>query len=394
MGRLQKYAFISANEWVPWGGSEMCWAAAAERLARRGNEVSVSVKAWGKPVEEIERLRAAGCRIIYRPKRTYLRRAARKFVTQGGYDWTDVRKIGTGADLVVISLGATKDGIPWLEAARGCGFPYAAIVQSAAENWWLDDESGKRLVEGYEGARAVFFVSEANLALARRQFVAPLDNARVIRNPFNVRYDAHVPWPEDSSGGLSLACVARLEMVQKAQDLLIDVLNLPHWRSRNIRVVLVGNGVNERSLRQLIEISKLTNIELAGFVGDIEQLWSQHHALVLASRYEGMPLALVEAMLCGRPCIVTDVGGNRELVRDGVNGFLAKAPTVEFLDEAMNRAWENRHRLREMGEQAAVDVRQWVSPDPTQDFVRQLEELLPGASLEAAAIGTCLPSPR
>jgi len=85
-----------------------------------------------------------------------------------------------------------------------------------------------------------------------------------------------------------------------------------------------------------------------------------------------MPLVLVEAMLCGRPCIVTDVAGHRELVRDGINGFLARAPTVELLDEAMNRAWENRHRLKEMGEQAAIDVRKFVPPDPTEDFVRDL----------------------
>ena len=86
----------------------------------------------------------------------------------------------------------------------------------------------------------------------------------------------------------------------------------------------------------------LPHIEFAGFVEDIEQLWTRHHALVLPSRFEGMPLSLVEAMLCGRPSIVTDVAGHRELVRDNVNGFLAKAPTVELLNEAMNRAWENR----------------------------------------------------
>ena len=77
---------------------------------------------------------------------------------------------------------------------------------------------------------------------------------------------------------------------------------------------------------------------------------------------------------------MTDVAGNRELVRDNVNGFLAKAPTVELFDEAMNRAWENRHRLQEIGEAAARDVRQWVSPDPTGDFVRELESLVNGAS--------------
>ena len=121
---------------------------------------------------------------------------------------------------------------------------------------------------------------------------------------------------------------------------------------------------------------ELQGIEFPGFVGNIEHLWSQHHALLLPSRFEGMPLALIEAMLCGRPCIVTDVAGHSELVRDGINGFLAKAPTIDFVDEAMNRAWENRHRLKQMGEAAARDVRQWVSPDPTSDFVHELDELV------------------
>ena len=61
-------------------------------------------------------------------------------------------------------------------------------------------------------------------------------------------------------------------------------------------------------------------------------------------------------MAASLPVVATDVGGNRELIRDGINGFLAKAPTVELLDETMNRAWENQHRLREMGETAATDV--------------------------------------
>jgi glycosyltransferase involved in cell wall biosynthesis len=97
---------------------------------------------------------------------------------------------------------------------------------------------------------------------------------------------------------------------------------------------------------------------------------------VLPSRYEGMPLALVEAMLCGRTCVVTDVAGHRELVRDGINGFLAKAPTVELLDSAMNRLWDARCELKQMGSSAAEDVRRWVSSDPVGDFVRELTTLL------------------
>ena len=84
-------------------------------------------------------------------------------------------------------------------------------------------------------------------------------------------------------------------------------------------------------------------------------------------------------MLCGRPGIVTDVAGHRELIRDGVNGFLAKAPTVELLDEAMNRAWDARRRLQDIGSAAARDVRQWVSADPAEDFVRELTILVDGS---------------
>jgi hypothetical protein len=73
---------------------------------------------------------------------------------------------------------------------------------------------------------------------------------------------------------------------------------------------------------------------------------------------------------------VTDVAGNRQLVKNNENDFLAKAPTVEFLDEALERAWQNRSRLREMGEFAAMNVRQFVSNDPGRDFARELIALV------------------
>jgi glycosyltransferase involved in cell wall biosynthesis len=335
---------------------------------------------WDRPVKQIEHLRSVGCRIFLRPRPSLPERIRRRVLLRKGYSRHHVRRIGTGADLVVISQGGTMDGLPWMEAARSCGFRYAAIVQSASEHWWPGDDLVQRLAEAYEGACCTFFVSEANIALSRWEFGTALPRGRVIRNPISVRYTAQPAWPRDSEERLSLACVGRLDVQQKGQDLLIQVLDLPHWRARNVRLTLAGTGTNDRSIRHMVDTLKLPNVSFAGFVDDIEKLWSSHHALVLPSRFEGMPLALVEAMLCGRPGIVTDVAGHRELVRDNVNGFLAKAATVELLDEAMNRAWENQHRLREMGETAATDVRRWVSPDPTGDFVRELESLVDGAS--------------
>lgn len=372
---MRKIAFIAANEYVPWGGSEYLWSAAAETLARRGVEVWASVLDRGAPVKQVEHLRSVGCRIAHRKRPSLVRRGMRNLFPGREYA-RHARKLAADADLTVVSQGDVRQGLPWMESLRVGGYRYATIVQGAAEVYWPTDDLVERLAEAYEGACASYFVSEATLALCRRQFVTPLRRGRVVRNPFNVRYDARPAWPSDPSGELRLAYVARLDIAGKGHDLLIETLSLPHWRDRNVHVSLIGNGPNERAIRRMISNSGLTSIQLDGFVEDVEQVWSRHHALVFPSRYEGMPLALVEAMLCGRPAIATDVGGNRELVRDGVNGFLAKAPTVVLLDEAMNRAWENRSRLREMGEIAAGDVRKWVSADPVEDFVRELDALV------------------
>ena len=373
---MRKYLFIAANEWNGWAGSELLWAAAAEKLARRGNDVRVSVKDWGQPIPEIERLRSAGCKLHYRPSPSLLYRLGHKIFPLPEYEKSHVRAIGSGMDLTVISQGLNSDGLPWMEAAKAAGLRYAVIAEGAADFYWPEDNIAERQAASYEAACRAYFVSQGSIDLSRRQFATPLHNAKVVRNPFNVRYDAQPPWPGDPSQELLLACVGRLEMGTKGQDLLLEVLGLPHWRERKVQVSLIGEGINGRVLRRRTEQLELTKVKFLGFQNDVEQIWSKHHALVLPSRQEGMPLTLVEAMLCGRPCIVTDVGGNRELVRDGVNGFLAKAPKVGLLDEAMNRAWESRSRLREMGRVAASDVRQWVSADPAEDFVRDLESLV------------------
>jgi hypothetical protein len=66
---MRTYLFIMPNEAYPWGGSEPLWSSAAEKLARRGNEVRVSVKKWSAPVPQVEKLRTAGCCIMYRDNR-------------------------------------------------------------------------------------------------------------------------------------------------------------------------------------------------------------------------------------------------------------------------------------------------------------------------------------
>jgi glycosyltransferase involved in cell wall biosynthesis len=91
---------------------------------------------------------------------------------------------------------------------------------------------------------------------------------------------------------------------------------------------------------------------------------------------EGLPLAIVEAMLCGRFCIVTDIAGNTELIEDNINGFVATAPKAECLDEAMERAWQTRESWREIGKEAYVSVRKVIPRDPIDKFMSEIKLLL------------------
>jgi glycosyltransferase involved in cell wall biosynthesis len=89
---------------------------------------------------------------------------------------------------------------------------------------------------------------------------------------------------------------------------------------------------------------------------------------VLPSRFEGNALAMIEAMLCGRMPIVTDVGRASELIDDNRNGFIAAAPTLDLLDDALERAWQRRHEWQAMGALASETIRRRHSLQPAEDF--------------------------
>jgi glycosyltransferase involved in cell wall biosynthesis len=116
-------------------------------------------------------------------------------------------------------------------------------------------------------------------------------------------------------------------------------------------------------------------VRFAGFAS-VEEIWASNHLLVLPSRIEGLPLAIVEAMLLGRPVVATNVGGNSEVVEDGVTGFLAGAPTVSDVAELLERFWARRADARGIGEAGAKRIRSLLSPDPVRIFTNKIKEIL------------------
>ena len=70
----------------------------------------------------------------------------------------------------------------------------------------------------------------------------------------------------------------------------------------------------------------------------IPVLWEKNHIMVMASRSKGLSLAVLEAMICGRVCVVTDFGVHCGGIQDFVSGFLAEVTTPKYFEAALERA--------------------------------------------------------
>lgn len=374
-----RIAFVSSNE--DWGGSEELWSRAAARLAHAGARVRVYKPRFNDPHVSADALRQAGCSTCDLHGPSWIPRKVRtvtasiwrisRFLQEARLTF-DFRRFGP--ELVVVSQGLNYDGWYIGETCRRLRIPYVLVSQKASDMYWPNDSIREVLRGVYREAAAACFVSDHNRTLTEEQIGLSLENARVVRNPFNASWRSKASWPRES-GVLHLACLARLDPREKGQDLLFRVLATPKWRARPLKVSLFGSGHNNQGLRDMADLLGLDNVRFGGFVEKPETIWATMHGLVLPSRCEGLPLSIIEAMLHARIVITTDVGGNGEAIVDGVTGFLAKAPTEAELDCALERAWQQRDEWRAMGAAGADHARALVEPDPVGSFIGLLSEL-------------------
>lgn len=342
----------------PWGGSEELWHAAAMEAARDAHQVAACVFEWptsegGPRQTRLGELEQAGVRLIFRPLKR--RRLLEKLSTPA---W--MRQIAAFApDRVCLSQGGAYEAagrksvhplVRWLLKSP---VPFVNLVQ------YNDDDDdlrrGTRRIARALNAQAHVnaFVARRNIDQAARALKHDVPHACVLRNPVNLRDISPLPWPGDDCPA-RLAVVARLQSSTKGQELLLESLCSAAWKQRDWRVSLFGHGPDEEMFRGLArQLGLGERVVFAGQAADVREIWRTHHALVLPSRAEGTPLAMVEALLLARPCLVTDVGGCADWIEHGVNGWLAPRADLAGVMVALEQMWADRPRWREMGLAAA-----------------------------------------
>jgi glycosyltransferase involved in cell wall biosynthesis len=370
--------FVSSMAGSPWGGSEELWSQSAQILASEGVQVGASVHGWLSPHARILELARGGIDVQLRTYRGSIwRRLCQRLIPGGNVSQLEKFLIQRAPDLVVLSDGGAFNPIGLLEFCASRALSFVTVSHVNNELFWPDDELATRYRKVLPDARRCYFVSEANRALFEKQLGCAVKNAEVIRNPFNVDYNVKLAWPGLSeSGELRLACVARLHPPSKGHDLLLEALADATWTSRNWHLTFYGEGPMRNSIERMVQnLGLQKKVSFAGHVASVKKIWAENHVLVLPSRYEGMPLALVEAMLCGRTTVATDVAEHSEIIDDGVTGFLADAPTASSIRSALGRLWARRSELQSIGMVAAERIRQLIPADPIRVFTDKIKAL-------------------
>lgn len=364
----------------PWGGSEELWYEMAKEARKK--DIKVIHVGYENPQKhpKLLELESLGVKHIDRPgwvpnnsgriqKTVYLvYNFLRKKLN------SPIKKLFSQKPDVVIyngtcySIAKEKELVTQIKKSKK---PFFILGQLNFENTRnISSDEASSISEVYDLCRKIFFVSQRNLDVAQRHLCRNINNGIVVRNPVNISSLEKISFPS-MDGTIQLACVANLVTVHKGQDILFEALN--KWENKNWVLNLYGNGYDRSYLENLSKYFGLDQqIKFHGSVKDIRNVWEQNHALIMPSIMEGMPLAIVEAMICERVCIATNVGGISEWITDEKNGFLIAAPTVSLILQTLRKAWSLKNSWPEIAAHAHATALQLYDPNPGLTLLKHI----------------------
>ncbi len=323
------------------GGTRRHIVDVAGGLARAGIEVWLvsSTLRDANYLADLERLRALGVRTLEIP----MLRAVRP--------WTDLRhqrqieralrrirpdivhshcsKAGTLARLAVLSTGI---GVP-IHTPHTLPFLLRNMFGPARRALFWHIERGL-----FERTKRLIAVSPAEAESFRRAGFGDPARLRVVENGIDTGRWTDAQATSRATLGVppaaKLAVVAGLLNSAKGQDIAIRALARPELCDTHL--VLAGHGEMEAQLRALArEHGVESRVHLLGWRDDVPNLFHASDVVLVPSRWEAMPYALLEALAAGKPAIASKVDGAKDLLVDGAGGLL-----VEIEDVAgLARAW-------------------------------------------------------
>jgi colanic acid/amylovoran biosynthesis glycosyltransferase len=219
---------------------------------------------------------------------------------------------------------------------RRLGGPRWSLTVHGPEEF--EDPAGHRLREKIAEASFVAAISSFT-ARSLSDLVHPQDRDKIhiVRCGVDEQFLHETPTPIPTEP--SLVCVGRLSE-RKRQILLLRAVARVVSHGINLRLTLIGDGPTRGQVEREIETLKLADhVNVLGWRSEqqVREAIRAARAFVLPSSSEGLPVALMEALVLGRLVITTPVAGVPELVEDGVSGWLVPVDDVDALAQAIEK---------------------------------------------------------
>lgn len=164
---------------------------------------------------------------------------------------------------------------------------------------------------------------------------------------------------------------------QKGFDLLISAWNIVHEKHPGWTLNIYGGG-NQEDLQLIVEKHGLSSsLKLNGPVSPIQEKYQESSIFVLSSRFEGLPLVLMEAMSTGLPSVSFACPcGPRDIIHDGEDGILCENGNIEALAAGICRLIEDEPLRKEMGRKAAQNIKRFTIDRIMQQWDQLFQEIV------------------
>jgi glycosyltransferase involved in cell wall biosynthesis len=154
----------------------------------------------------------------------------------------------------------------------------------------------------------------------------------------------------------------------KNQAMMLRALSGVLARYPQARLRIIGDGPERSGLEALAgELRISGSVEFLGFRKDVGALLAESDVFLMSSHYEGISIAVLEAMCAGLPVLATRVGGIPEMVEDGRTGVLVPDGDVEAMAQAMGKLLDSSHDRQRLGAAGKEFLQREFSIDMTAE---------------------------
>lgn len=151
---------------------------------------------------------------------------------------------------------------------------------------------------------------------------------------------------------------------EKGHIYFLEAASLIAKQLDDVKFIIAGYGILREQLEALSKkLGIAEKVEFTGKFEDIGEIMKRMDIFVLASLTEGMPVSIIEAMAYGKPVVATDVGGVRELIKDGETGFVVPAKNPRALAKAIKNLIADSQRCKDFSNKAMEQFKDLYSSE-------------------------------